>query len=126
MRPTEIAVPGSFGVVVEGLFLPFAPTLSEEDADWFFAGLLESTTTSRDQPGREYITALVAGARRIAYHVTVDEDGRARMRLIEGSVPDPYGFTAIEHDAVRLSPAVRKFLDAVAVLMVRDLLEETM
>jgi hypothetical protein len=46
------------------------------------------------------------------FHVDIDEDGRARVRLVGKSLPDDYGLTELE----------RELLDGLARMIARDLL----
>ena len=48
------------------------------------------------------------------YHVDIDEDGSARLRLVEKSLPDDYGLTELE----------RELLDGLARIIARDVLRQ--
>ena len=48
------------------------------------------------------------------FHVDVDEDGRARVRIVERSIPDGYALSGLE----------RELLDGLAQIIARDILRQ--
>ncbi len=64
-------------------------------------------------PGR-YSLEFRAAPYFVRYHVDLDEDGRARLRLVEKSLPDDCGLTELE----------RELLDGLTRIIARDMLRQ--